>query len=414
MPSLQLQLSMIGVVCATPRINERLIVTTTSTTFLPFHRASIGEEEARAVLDVLQSGWLTSGPKVKEFEARFAHFIGATHAVAVSSCTAALHLALAVCGVQEGDEVILPTMTFAATGEVVQYFRAKPVLVDCKKDSFHIDPELIQEAITERTRAIVPVHYAGYPCDMDAILAIASSYGLRIVEDAAHSFPASYKGRMIGSLGDLTCFSFYATKTITTGEGGMITTENSEFADRMRQLSLHGISKDAWNRYTAKGTWRYDIVEAGFKYNLSDLQAALGLTQLEKADVFRKRRAAIAKLYSEGLASLSGFLPPAEPADASHAWHLYVVNTNPAVLSIGRNQVIEELKQRGIGTSVHFIPLHLHPLYQNGFGYRSGQFPNAEKHFSNAISLPLFPDMTRDEVDRVLEALHDISRRYQR
>jgi dTDP-4-amino-4,6-dideoxygalactose transaminase len=391
-----------------------LTVTTTSTTFLPFHRASIGTEEARAVLEVLQSGWLTSGPKVKEFEAHFARFIGATHAVAVNSCTAALHLALAVCGVQQGDEVIVPTMTFAATGEVVQYFKAKPILVDCKKDSFHIDPQQIRQAMTSRTRAIVPVHYAGYPCDMDAILAIASAHGIRVVEDAAHSFPASYKGRMIGAVGDITCFSFYATKTMTTGEGGMITTENPKFAERMRQLSLHGISKDAWNRYTAEGNWRYNIVEAGFKYNLSDLQAALGLAQLEKADLFRQRRSAIANLYSEGLASLNGFLSPPEPAEGSHAWHLYVVRVDPNYLRIGRDQVIEELKQRGIGTAVHFIPLHLHSLYQNSFGYRPGQFPNAENHFSNAISLPLFPDMTRDEVDRVLKALREISRLYQR
>jgi dTDP-4-amino-4,6-dideoxygalactose transaminase len=380
-----------------------------STTFLPFHRASIGEEEAQAVLDVLQSGWLTSGPKAKEFESAFARFTGATHALAVNSCTAALHLALSACGIGEGDEVIVPTMTFAATGEVVQYFKARPVLVDSRKESFHIDPQQIEQSITPRTRAILPVHYAGYPCEMDEIMDLARAHGLKVIEDAAHSFPASYRGRMIGTVGDVTCFSFYATKTITTGEGGMVTTENSEFAERMRILALHGISRDAWNRYTAKGSWRYDIIEAGFKYNLSDLQAALGLSQLAKADSLRLRRAAIARRYSLALASFDAFLPPPEPDDESHAWHLYVVRVNPAALRIGRDQVIEELKSRGIGTSVHFIPLHLHSLYQKALGYREGQFPNAEQHFLQAISLPLFPDMTDEEVDRVISALGEIS-----
>jgi dTDP-4-amino-4,6-dideoxygalactose transaminase len=385
-----------------------------STTFLPFHRASIGEEEMHAVLEVLQSGWLTSGPKVTAFESAFAGSIGATHALAVNSCTAALHLALAACGIGDGDEVIVPTMTFAATGEVVQYLKARPVLVDCAEKSFHIDPQQIEQAVTPRTRAIIPVHYAGYPCEMDAIMDIACSRGLKVIEDAAHAFPASYKGRMIGNIGDITCFSFYATKTITTGEGGMMTTENSEYAERIRKLALHGISRDAWNRYTAKGTWRYDIIEAGFKYNLSDLQAALGLSQLAKADRLRDRRSAIAKRYSLGLTSLNAFSPPPEANDEGHAWHLYVVRVNPGCLRIGRDQVIEELKAREIGTSVHFIPLHLHSLYQKSLGYRAGQFPNAERHFAHAISLPLFPDMTDEEIDRVITALGEIATVYQR
>jgi dTDP-4-amino-4,6-dideoxygalactose transaminase len=384
-------------------------MTATTTTFLPFHRASLGEEETRAVLDVLQSGWLTSGPKVKQFEAEFARFTGAAHAVALNSCTAALHLALAACNIRDDDEVIVPTMTFAASAEVVQYLHAKPVLVDCRNDSFHMDAEKIEQAITKHTRAIMPVHYAGYPCDLDTIMDIARSQGLKVIEDAAHSFPSSYKGRMIGTIGDVTCFSFYATKTITTGEGGMVTTEDPDLATRIRLLSLHGISADAWNRYTATGTWRYDIVEAGYKYNLTDLQAALGLAQLEKAELLRARRAAIARLYSTELATCDAFLPPPEPDDSSHAWHLYVSRVNTDRLRIGRDQVIEELKARGIGTSVHFIPLHLHSLYQNRFGYRAGQFPNAERHFANAISLPLFPDMTREDVDRVVEALLEIS-----
>jgi perosamine synthetase len=385
-----------------------------ATAFLPFHRASIEKEEIDAVLGVLQSGWLTSGPRVKEFETAFARFTGASHALAVNSCTAALHLALAACGVGEGDEVIIPTMTFAATGEVVLYFKAHPVLVDSAKESFHIDPQQIERAITSRTRAIVPVHYAGYPCDMDAILDIARRHGLKVIEDAAHALPASYNGRMIGTLGDITCFSFYATKTITTGEGGMITTENPEYADRMRILTLHGISRNAWNRYTAEGTWRYDILEAGFKYNLTDLQAALGLAQLAKADDFRLRRAAVAERYSAALASLDAFVPPPEPNDESHSWHLYVVRVNPACLRIGRDQVIEELKSRGIGTSVHFIPLHLHSLYGKHLGYRAGQFPNAEQHFEQAFSLPIFPGMTDEEIDRVINAMREISIAYKK
>ncbi len=380
-----------------------------TSSFVPFHRAQIEKEEIDAVVSVLQSGWLTTGLAAKEFEHAFARFTGAGHALAVNSCTAALHLALVACGIVEGDEVLLPTMTFAASGEVVLYCRARPVLIDSAKESFHIDPEQIERAITSRTRAILPVHYAGYPCEMDTILDIAHRHGLKVIEDAAHAFPASYKGRMIGTLGDITCFSFYATKTITTGEGGMITTENLEYAERMRILSLHGISRDAWKRYTAEGTWRYDILEAGFKYNLTDLQAAIGHAQLAKADDLRSRRAAIAERYSRELASEDAFICPPEPNDASHAWHLYVIRVNPRSLRIGRDQVIEELRSRGIGSSVHFIPLHLHSLYQKHLGYRKGQFPQAEQHFENAISLPIFPGMTDEEIDRVLHGLREIA-----
>ncbi|HTR48125.1 MAG TPA: DegT/DnrJ/EryC1/StrS aminotransferase family protein [Verrucomicrobiae bacterium] len=382
--------------------------------FLPFHRASIEAEEISAVLQVLQSGWLTTGPRVKEFEARFAEYTGAHHAVAVSSCTAALHLALAAIGLREGDEVILPTMTFAACGEVVLYFGAKPVLVDCERDSFHMDASAVERAITARTRAILAVHYSGYPCDMDAILEIAQRHKLKVIEDAAHALPARFKGRTVGTIGDITCFSFYATKTLTTGEGGMITTANPEYADRMRILSLHGISRDAWKRYSADGSWRYDIQATGYKYNLTDIQAALGLAQLTKCDSMRARRAQLAARYTEALASTDAFVAPHVPAEVEHAWHLYVVQVNASALSIGRDLVIQELKARGIGTSVHFIPLHLHSLYQQTCGYREGQFPNSEKRFSAALSLPLFPGMTSDEQGRVIHALHEIATNYRR
>lgn len=386
----------------------------TATDFLPYHRALIEEEEMSAVLEVLRSGWLTTGPRVREFEAEFAKYIGVTHAVALSSCTAALHLALSAVGIHEGDEVILPTMTFAATGEVVLYFNARPVLVDCKKETFHLDPEQVANAITSRTRAILPVHYAGYPCDMDAILSIARQHDVRVIEDAAHALPSRYKNRIVGTLGDITCFSFYATKTLTTGEGGMVTTESAEIAERIRMLSLHGINKDAWKRYTAEGTWRYDIQEVGYKYNLTDLQASLGIAQLRKCDAMRARRSSLAERYNNALASLDCFEIPQMPLEGQHAWHLYVIQVNSSALRIDRNRVIEELKSRGIGTSVHFIPLHLHTLYQEKLGYRTGQFPNAEEHFERAISLPIYPAMTDEDSNRVIEALYDIARVYKR
>lgn len=384
------------------------------TDFLPFHKALIEEEEIQEVLEVLRSGWLTTGPRVREFESAFAAYVQAEYAVALNSCTAALHLALAAIGLSRGDEVILPTMTFAASGEAVLYFGAKPVLVDSGEKSFHMDPDQVEQMITPRTRAIMPVHYAGYPCEMDSILAIARKHNLKIIEDAAHALPSRYRGRMVGSIGDITCFSFYATKTLTTGEGGMATTGNEEYANRMRMLSLHGISRDAWKRYTADGTWRYEIQAAGYKYNLTDIAAALGLAQLPKCDKMRRRREDLAFRYAAHLCSSDAFELPVVPSEGEHAWHIYPVRVNPAALHIGRDQVIEELKRRGIGTSVHFIPLHLHPLYQSGLGYRLGQFPRAECHFERAISLPIYPSMTDQDSDRVIQAMNDIERTFRR
>jgi dTDP-4-amino-4,6-dideoxygalactose transaminase len=385
----------------------------TGTKFLPFNRAFIEEQDIEEVLEVLRSGWLTTGPRVKEFEAAFSEFTGAAHSVALSSCTAALHLALAAIGVTEGDEVIIPTMTFASTGETVLYFKARPVLTDCAPNSFHIDARQVEAAITNRTKAIVPVHYSGFACDMDAILEIARRHGLKVIEDAAHALPAKYKGKMVGTLGDITCFSFYATKTLTTGEGGMVTTENGEYAERIRALSLHGISKDAWKRYSAEGSWRYDIQEVGYKYNLTDIQAALGLAQLAKREVAHGLRGRLAERYNRGLASLDAFETPHIPDHVTNAWHLYVLQLKPDALRIGRDRVIEELKSRGIGTSVHFIPLHLHSLYQR-LGYREGHFPNAEARFNGAISLPLYPGMTDEDSDRVMAALQDIAREFRK
>ena len=382
--------------------------------YLPFHRASIDENDIESVVRVLRSGWLTTGAEAQRFESTFAGYVGAKEAVALSSCTAALHLGLAAIRLQEGDEVILPTMTFSSTGEVVLYFKAVPVLVDCEADSFQMDPAAIERAITPRTRAIIVVHFAGSPANLEAILDIARRRKLTVIEDAAHALPTRYKGKMIGSFGDICCFSFYATKTITTGEGGMLTTEDPEVAARVRMLSLHGISKDAYKRYTAEGSWRYEILDVGYKYNMTDLQAALGLAQLSKCDLLREKRERVAENYTEALLGVDAYQTPAIPPDVQHAWHLYVLKINADALSITRDEVIVELRKRGIGTSVHFIPLHMHPYYRQNFGYSAGDFPNAENHFERAISLPLFPDMTNEDSERVIEALHQVACAYRR
>ena len=318
------------------------------------------------------------------------------HAVAVNSGTAALHLALDAVGIKEGDEVIVPTMTFTATAEVVLYFKAKPVLVDCQRDTFNLDPTQIEAAITSKTKAIIPVHMAGQPCDMDAILSIARKHDLRVIEDAAHALPASYRGQTIGTIGDITCFSFYATKTITTGEGGMATTDNSEWAKRMRMMSLHGISHDAWKRYTKEGSWYYEVLYPGFKYNLTDIAAAIGIEQLKKCNEFWQARQHIARIYEKAFAELEEIQVPVCRKDVQHAWHLFVIQLNLERLRINRNQFIDALREKEIGTSVHFIPLHLHPYYRDKFGYKPGDFPNASSSLrKNCLSSDLPEDDRR-------------------
>jgi perosamine synthetase len=374
---------------------------------IPFHRPSIGEEEIAEVVDALRSGWLTTGPKVGRFEEEFGAYVGAKHAVAVSSCTAALHLALEAIGLGRGDEVILPTYTFAATGEVVVYLGARPVLADCRPDTFNMDVTTVAPLITRRTKAIIPVHIAGQACDMDPIMELARERRIHVIEDAAHALPATYKGRMIGTIGDLTAFSFYATKPITTGEGGMVTTASDEYAARIRRMSLHGLSGDAWNRYSEKGQWQYEILDFGFKYNLTDLAAALGIQQLKRADEFYKRRREIALMYNDGFSDLDTCEIPREADYGTHAWHLYILALNLSALTRGRDEVIQSLGEKGIGTSVHFIPLHLHSVYQESFGYRRGAFPTAERVFEGAVSLPIFPGMTDADVGRVIESVRD-------
>lgn len=379
---------------------------------VPFHRAAMGEEEVHAVSDVIRSGWLTMGPKTIEFESEFARYIDAKHAVAVSSCTAALHLALETVGIGPGDEVLVPTTTFTATAEVVTYLGAKPVLVDVDARTFNMDPADAVHRITPRTRAIIPVHFAGHPCELARIQSVADEHGLHVIEDAAHALPASYRGIKIGSRGEITAFSFYATKSLTTGEGGMITTDNAQYAERMRMMRLHGIGRDAWKRYSAEGTWYYEVLAPGFKYNMTDIQAALGLVQLKKCDAMRNRRCEIAAEYTSAFQRMNSLEPPTLAGDCESSWHLYVLRLHTERLRIGRDGFIKELTKRGIGTSVHFIPLHLHPYYQSAFGYSRGQFPVAEREYERCVSLPIYPRMTQKEIQFVIQAVSEVSEEY--
>jgi len=376
--------------------------------FLPFHAPDIGDEEIEAVVDVLRSGWLTTGSKANQFEQEFAAMVGARYAIAVNSCTAALHLALDACELRDGDEVIIPTMTFAATGEAVTYFGARPVLVDCTTDTLNMNPCRIEQAITPRTKAIIPVHFAGHPCEMDRILEIARSHNLYVIEDAAHALPARYRGKAVGTIGDCTCFSFYATKTITTGEGGMVTTDNGDWAKRIRAMSLHGLSRDAWNRYSAQGSWYYEILAPGFKYNLTDIAAALGIAQLHKCERFWKVRDQYAALYRHGFRDIPEIACPKADEQVQHAWHLYVIQLDLERLDIGRNEFVQLLQREQIGCSVHFIPLHLHPYYRDEWEYRPEDFPVATSVYQRTLSLPLYPKMSESDVRRVIDIVRNL------
>lgn len=382
--------------------------------FIPFHTPEIGEEEIRSVVETLRSGWLTTGAKVKRFEEEFAKYVDCSHAVAVNSGTAALHLALEAIGIKEGDEVIVPTMTFTATAEVVLYLKATPVLVDCEPDTLNIDAQKIEGKISSKTKAIIPVHFGGEPCDMEPILELARKYNLKVIEDAAHALPANYQGQRVGAIGDITCFSFYATKTITTGEGGMATTENSEWADRMRMMSLHGINHDAWNRYSKEGSWYYEVIYPGYKYNLTDLAAALGIVQLRKCDKFWEARRDIAAAYDQAFAELPEIQIPRCAPEKQCAWHLYVIQLDLERLRINRRDFIKALKDHNVGASVHFIPLHLHPFYANTFGYQPQDFPIASAVFERIISLPIYPGLTKANVESVITAVRKISKEFRR
>lgn len=381
---------------------------------IPFHKPYITEEEIAEVVDSLRSGWLTMGPKTIKFEKEFNDYIGSSYSIAVNSCTSALHLALKSINLKQGDEVIVPDMTFTATGEVVCYFGARPVLVDVDRNTYNIDISRIEKAISPKTKAIIPVHYGGQPCDMDEIMELAKKHKLYVIEDAAHSLPAWYEDKKIGTIGDMTCFSFYATKTLATGEGGMITTENDEWADRIKILRLHGISSDAWKRYSNEGSWYYEVVEAGYKYNMTDIQAALGIAQLKKLEWMWERRKQIAEKYTEAFKNSELITPPHVKQDRISAWHLYVIKLNLEALNIDRAKFIEELKARGISTSVHFIPLHKHPFYRNSFGYEAKDFPNAEWVYERIISLPIYPGLTDDDVEQIVEEVSSIAKKFKK
>ena len=376
------------------------------TQFLPYSLPSLGEEEASEVADSIRSGWVTTGPKVKRFEEEFAGYVGAEHAVAVSSCTAALHLTLAGLNIGPGDEVIVPTLTFCSTANVVVHLGAKPVLVDVADDG-QLCLESVSRALTAKTRAIVPVHYGGQACHLREILEFAECCGIPVIEDAAHAAGTMYEDRRIGTHGRATCFSFYATKNMTTGEGGMITTNDADLASRVRLLSLHGMSRDAWRRYTQAGSWWYEVLEPGYKSNMSDLQAAIGIHQLRRLDGFIERRRKIAARYRDAFADLRELDLPTDCPYRPHAFHLFPVRLAPE-LSISRDQVIDELRCLNIGTSVHFIPLHRHPYYQATFGYGPEQFPRAERFFEGLLSLPLYPKMSDGDVEDVVEAMRTI------
>ena len=371
---------------------------------IPFHKTHTTEEEINAATEAIKSGWVTMGPKTVEFEKEFKAYIGSKEAVSVNSATAALHLALKAIGLKRGDEVILPTNTFVATAEVVTYFDATPVLCDIEEDTYNIDVSKIEELITKNTRAIIPVHFAGQPCDMDEIYTLASKYNLKVIEDAAHAIPSSYKGVRIGALekSDIACFSFYATKTLSTGEGGMATTNNHEYTKSMRINRLHGISRDAWDRYTTKGAWYYEVVDNGCKYNTTDINAAIGIVQLRKQDVLRKKRADIAKKYIDAFSSNSNIVLPFVKDDRETSWHLFVIKV------ANRDEVIEELKSRGVGCSVHFIPVHKQPYYKEKYGYIDNDYPVANRVFEHSLSLPIFPDMSDEEIEYVIRNLLEV------
>jgi dTDP-4-amino-4,6-dideoxygalactose transaminase len=428
------------------------------TTLLPFALPELGEAELNEIKEVVESGWITTGPKAHLFEREFASYVGAKFAVAVNSCTAAMHLSLEAIGLQAGDFVMTTPYTFAATAEVIRYFDAVPVFVDVEPDTLNIDPSCLIQTIedlerclgegckartpavaralgedlpppiarprqpTERRRgralkAVIPVHIAGHPCEMDLITAIAEEHALAVVEDAAHACSASFKGRPVGSeMADgvpwATCFSFYATKTLATGEGGMVTTDSEEWAERIRVMSLHGISKDAWKRYTAEGSWYYEIMAPGYKYNMPDIIAAIGLAQLRKVDTMRQRREEIARRYNEAFAQSPEIETPTVREHVGHAWHLYMLRLNDDSLTIGRDEFILNLKKRNISSSVHFIPLHVHPYYQATYGYQPEDLPVAFREYRREVSLPIYSKMTDFDVESVIDAVTDILREF--
>lgn len=390
---------------------------------VPFALPDFGDEEIDEVIEVIKSGWLTTGSRTLQFEEAFAEYIGAKYCLAVNSGTAALHLGLEAMGISFQDQVIVPVHTFTATAEVIRYLRADPAFVDVDRSTFCITPESIERGIHRQriqdkehsVKAVIPVHFGGHPCDMEGINEIAQSSKLKVMEDAAHALPTRYNGRLIGTFGDVSCFSFYANKTITTGEGGMLATNDEEIAKRVRVMRLHGIDRDIWNRFSdTRGNWVYDVVAPGFKYNMPDLAAALGIHQLRKAERFRQRRQKIADTYYRELANIPGLiLPQIKCAVENHAWHLYVVlfEQNGMTDGISRDQFIQKLKEKNIGTSVHYIPLHRMTYYRKRYGLSPEMFPNSEWVFQRCVSLPIYSSMTERQIEYVVDSIKEIMRR---
>jgi dTDP-4-amino-4,6-dideoxygalactose transaminase len=388
--------------------------------FLSFSPPLIGEEEIEEVVKALRSGWITTGPRVDRFQSEFRDFVGAEAALALNSCTGALHIALAVLGIGPGDRVVSTPMTFASTIHVIEHVGAQPVLVDVESDTLNIDPERIEAAVrADRTiKAIMPVHLYGHPCEMDAILDIARRHNLAVIEDAAHSLPASYRGRMIGASGDgsvvnLVAYSFYANKNLATGEGGMLTGAQ-QLIDQARKWSLHGMSRDAHQRYTEEGSWFYEVELPGFKYNMPDVQAAIGIHQLARLPEMQRRRREIVDQYDEGLAGLPGLELPVQRPHVESACHVYPIRLNLERLTINRSRFIAELRLRNIGSSVHFIPIHIHPYYRDKYGFLPEQFPVAFGAYQRLVSLPLSPKFSDGDVADVIEAVADILNKHPR
>ncbi len=365
------------------------------------------------VADTLRSGWITTGPKTQQFELSFRNKVGASSALGLNSCTAGLHLSLLALGIRPGDEVITTPMTFCACANVIEHLGATPVLADVEPDTLNLSPKAVEAAMTPRTKAVLAVHYAGHPVDLDAIEDIARSRGAALVEDAAHALPASYKGRLIGSGENPVAFSFYATKNLTTGEGGMLT-GGSDLITRARTLGLHGMSRDAWKRYGPGGSWFYQVNEPGFKYNMTDIQAAMGLAQLRKLDRFQARRREIVAAYNSAFSDMDALETPVERPEVEHAWHLYVLRLRFGALRVGRDQFIDELTALNIGTSVHFIPIHIHPYYQQKYRYQPNQLPVAYASYQRMLSLPLHPMLTDNDVGDVVSAVLDVVQRFGR
>lgn len=384
--------------------------------FLPFHKPSLGKEEEEEIIDTLRSGWLSRGPKTEKFERMFAEYCKVKHAIGLNSCTAALHLGLIALNIGKGDEVITTPMTFAATVNVIVNVGAKPVFVDVEPETLNIDVTQIEEKITPKTKAILPVHFIGQPCKMDQILRLANDYNLFIIEDAAHAIESIYKGRKIGGIGNCTAFSFYATKNITTGEGGMLTTNDEEVAEKVRVLSLHGLSKGAWKRYHTKEFSHYEVLYPGYKYNMSDLQASLGIHQLRKIEQFWKRRREIVQKYNEAFKDMPEVsLIPQIPSEGSkNAYHLYVIVIKTELLKVTREQVASALKAENIGVGVHYRAVHLQPYYTKNFKYRKGSFVNAEYASERVLSLPLYPSLTDEDVEDVITALKKVIQHYRK